>query len=76
MAISACPNCESARLYKTKRPVSSGGGYAPDLLPGLGRFWSSEKLDVVVCQDCGLMRLFARTEARARLQSSPKWQRT
>ena len=76
MAISACPNCESSRLYKTKQPVASGGGHSPNLLPGLGRFWSTQKFDVVVCQDCGLMRFFARPEARAKLQSSTKWQRT
>jgi DNA-directed RNA polymerase subunit RPC12/RpoP len=75
MAIQACSNCQGKRLFKTKKPVSSGGGYAPDVLPGLSTMWKSGKLDVVVCQDCGLVRSFARPEAIEKLEESPKWQR-
>jgi hypothetical protein len=55
--------------------VSAGGGYAPNYLPGLGRFWRAEKFNVVVCEDCGLTRFFASTDACARLASSTKWKR-
>jgi DNA-directed RNA polymerase subunit RPC12/RpoP len=75
MAISACTNCGSTRLYKSKHAVSAGGGYAPNYLPGLGSFWRSERLDVIVCHECGLTRFFASPEARRRVSSSPKWER-
>ena len=76
MAISACPNCSSKRLFRAKKPVSSGGGYAPDYLPGLGRnLVLSGRFDVVVCQDCGLTRLFASQDDRNKLAESPKWER-
>ncbi|HEX6557934.1 MAG TPA: hypothetical protein VF021_00685 [Longimicrobiales bacterium] len=74
MAISACPNCGSKRLFKNRKPVSAGGGYAPDYLNGLGSFFSPAKFEIVVCQDCGLTRYFAVREALAKLQTSTKWQ--
>ncbi len=75
MAISACPNCGGKHLYKSKKGVSAGGGYAPNYLPGLGSFWSAEHFDIVLCNDCGLTRFFASTEARAKLSTSTKWER-
>jgi predicted nucleic-acid-binding Zn-ribbon protein len=75
MAISACPNCGSKQLYKTKKDVSAGGGYAPNYLPGLGSFWSAERFTVVLCNDCGLTRFFATQTARAKLSDSSRWER-
>jgi hypothetical protein len=75
VAVSACPNCKGTRLFRTAGPVSAGGGYAPNYLPGLGSVWKAEKFDVVVCEECGLTRLFAGADARARLASSKKWVR-
>ena len=76
MAISACPNCSSKRLFRAKKAAGSGGGYAPDYLPGLGSsIWRGATFDVVVCQDCGLTRLFASPEARGKLPESDKWER-
>jgi predicted nucleic-acid-binding Zn-ribbon protein len=70
-----CPECGSRNLYQSGE-ISAGGGHAPDYLPGLGRrFWSAEKFYLVVCQDCGLTRFFARQEARERLSQSSKWTR-
>lgn len=34
---STCPECGSSNLYLSKE-VSSGGGYAPNYLPGLSSF--------------------------------------
>ncbi len=34
-----CPNCQSKNLYKTKTGVASGGGHAPNYLPGLGKWY-------------------------------------
>lgn len=74
MEISPCPNCGKSNLYYSK-PVSAGGGYAPNYLPGLGIFWSAGKFNVVVCQDCGLTRFFAGPDATAKLATNKKWMR-
>jgi DNA-directed RNA polymerase subunit RPC12/RpoP len=75
MAISACSNCSSKRLYKSRKPVSPGGGDGGTFLPGLGTFWVPPKVDVVICQDCGLTRLFASQESLEKLTTSSKWMR-
>ena len=72
--ISPCPNCHGKDLYRSSE-VSAGGRNAPDYLPGLGRFWRSERFRLVVCHDCGLTRFFARREATEQLPSSKKWER-
>jgi len=70
--LTPCPNCRGNTLYESP-PVSSGGGHAPNYLPGLGRFVISARFVVVVCRDCGLTRFFASPEARAKLKESRKW---
>jgi hypothetical protein len=55
--------------------MSSGGGYAPNYLPGLGRVWRTARFDVIVCRDCGLTRWFASDEAREKLNDSGMWER-
>jgi DNA-directed RNA polymerase subunit RPC12/RpoP len=67
-----CPNCGGRTLYRGPA-TSSGGGHAPNYLPGLGRFLSPARFVLVVCRDCGLARFFAQPEARARLKDSGKW---
>ncbi len=74
MIVSPCPNCSGDNLYRSK-PVSAGGGYAPNYLPDLGGFWVAAKFDVVVCGDCGLTRLFASHEALQKLPLSNRWKR-
>lgn len=73
--VSPCPTCESSNLYTSEKAVSSGGGYAPNYLPGLGPALRSARLDIIVCADCGHMRYFASEEARAKLSQSSKWRR-
>lgn len=75
MAITACTNCSGKRLYKSRKEISAGGGYAPNYLPGLGTLLKAGKFQVIVCVDCGLTRFFASPEARAKLSASPKWER-
>jgi len=70
--LAPCPNCGGNTLYRS-RPVSSGGGHAPNFLPGLGKFLFSARFVVVVCRDCGLTRFFAQPEARAKLKESGRW---
>jgi len=71
---SPCSSCGGRNLFRSTKPVSAGGGHAPDYLPGLGRFFVSEKFHVVLCRDCGLTRLFARREALDKLADSTKWE--
>lgn len=72
MKISPCPNCGGSHLYQSK-PVSAGGGHAPDYLPGLGNFLRAEKFTLVLCRDCGLTRFFARPEALPKLSETDDW---
>jgi predicted nucleic-acid-binding Zn-ribbon protein len=74
MKISRCPNCGGGNLYRSK-PVSAGGGHAPNYLPGLGRLFMSERFHLVLCKDCGLTRFFARREATEKVAESEKWER-
>ena len=71
---SNCPECGQGNLYSSGE-VSSGGGYAPNYLPGLGGVFASAKLNVVVCRDCGLTRFFASRAAREKLPESGKWRK-
>jgi hypothetical protein len=70
-----CPNCGGRDLYVTTKPISSGGGYAPDLLPGLHAWFRAGKLRAVLCADCGLYRQFADEDARLAVRSSSRWQK-
>ena len=72
---SPCPNCDGGNVFVTEKDVSAGGGHAPNFLPGLGSFFAAERLNVVVCSDCGLMRFFASRTAREKLKESEKWKR-
>jgi predicted nucleic-acid-binding Zn-ribbon protein len=74
MKPASCPNCGGQNQYAS-RPVSAGGGYAPNYLPGLGGLIGSGKFQLVCCEDCGLTRFFARAEATAKLRDSSKWTR-
>ena len=40
--VAPCPNCQGKTLYRSPE-ISSGGGHAPNYLPGLGRFVFSAK---------------------------------
>jgi predicted nucleic-acid-binding Zn-ribbon protein len=70
--VTPCPECGGRTLYRGPG-TSSGGGHAPDFLPGLGKFVFSARFVLVVCRDCGLTRFFAQPEARAKLKDAKKW---
>ena len=74
MKSSTCTDCGSSNLFRSK-PVTSGGGYAPDYLPGLRNFWRAAKFEMVLCKDCGLTRFIASPEARENVSDSKDWQR-
>jgi hypothetical protein len=71
--ITACPNCGSNDLYMTR--ANSCGSDGPNLLPGLGGWFSSAQFQVVACADCGLTRYFIEPEALAKLRESSRWNR-
>lgn len=70
-----CPNCQSRNVYRTTKPVASGGGHAPNFLPGVGSWFRAGRFDIVVCRDCGLTRFFVQQEDRDDLDDSNKWER-
>ena len=70
--VSLCPNCGGSSQYRGPE-AGSGGGHAPNYLPGLGSFWRSARFSLVVCRDCGLTRFFASPEARQKLKESSRW---
>ncbi len=70
--VSPCPSCGGNTLYRGPE-TSSGGGHAPNYLPGLGSFLRAAKFTLVVCRDCGLTRFFVAPEARVKLKESSKW---
>jgi predicted nucleic-acid-binding Zn-ribbon protein len=70
--LAPCPECRGNTLYESK-PISAGGGHAPNYLPGLGRFVISARFVLVVCRDCGLTRFFASPDARQKLKESRHW---
>jgi len=69
---SSCPECGGHTLYRGPE-TSSGGGHAPNYLPGLGGFLRAAKFTLVVCRDCGLTRFYVADEARRKLSESAKW---
>jgi hypothetical protein len=62
-----CPNCGGNSLYWT---TVSSGGRDFRLLPGLGEFLFFAELNVVVCGDCGLTRLFTAPDALKKLKET------
>ncbi|HEX8915275.1 MAG TPA: hypothetical protein VF796_23180 [Humisphaera sp.] len=69
--LTKCTHCGSADLYTHK--VDAGGGYGPNLLSGLGGFFSFAKFDVVLCSACGRCEFFA--DERARQNATTTWRR-
>jgi hypothetical protein len=74
MRLKPCPHCDSNEVYERPK-VNVAGSSGPDLLPGLGAWYTGAKATVVVCGSCGLMRVFASPEARAKMSESEKWTR-
>jgi predicted nucleic-acid-binding Zn-ribbon protein len=72
---STCPACGSRDQFQPLKPVRSGGGQAPNLLPGLGTWYQAAAFELVLCADCGLTRFYAVREAREKLRTSAKWRR-
>ena len=74
MRLKPCPQCDGTEVHQ-RQNVCVAGSSGPDLLPGLGRWFSGAKATVVVCRSCGFIRLFAAPEARDKMSASEKWTR-
>lgn len=70
-----CPECGGKNLHRSL-PTGAAGGYGPDLLPGLGKLFSSAEFYAVLCADCGLTRYYTTKETIARVGGSSKWQKS
>lgn len=70
-----CPECGSSNLHSSS-PIAAVGGYGPDLLPGLGKLFSSASFIAVLCADCGLTRYYATKETIGRLGQTGKWRKS
>ena len=66
-----CSECGSSDIMTTT--IASGGGYAPDLLPGAHPWWGGGKLEVYVCGACGHFRYFVPSEALPLVRKSKKF---
>ena len=67
-----CSECGSSDVWTTT--ISSGGGYAPDVLPGAQpHWWGGGKLEVYICGACGHLRWFVPADALARVRKSKKF---
>ena len=66
-----CNECGSTDLRMTV--VASGGGYAPDLLPGTHPWWTTGKLEVWICCTCGLFQYYVPEQALHEIAKSDKF---
>ena len=68
-----CGECQSSTIYTTT--VSSGGGYAPDLLPGTHPWYSGSNLEIYICAKCGNFQFFVPEDALSKLAKAPKFKK-
>jgi hypothetical protein len=69
-----CPECDSDKVYRYKKPITAAGGDGPYLLPKLNSgLFSPAKFLPVVCAECGYVRYFASEESRYELETSEHW---
>jgi hypothetical protein len=66
-----CDECGGTNIRTTT--VSTGGGYAPDLLPGAHPWWKSGKLEVFVCAACGHFQFFVPSDVLPSVIESPEF---
>lgn len=74
--ISACTNCGSREQRIASTQTGGVKSSTTNLLPGAGGWLTPATLQIVVCLECGLTRLFADSEAVTNLRNSDLWERT
>ncbi len=68
-----CPACGGREIYTTE--VYSGGGHAPDLLPGAHPWWRAGRLEIYVCGTCGHFQYFVPEKILSKVRESEKFRR-
>ena len=68
-----CGECQSSSIYTTT--ISSGGGYAPDLLPGTQPWYSAGKVEIYICTKCGHLQFFVPDDVLAKVSKSKKFRK-
>lgn len=66
-----CSECGAKEIYGTV--IGSGGGYAPDMLPGAHEWWREGKMEVYVCGSCGHYQFFVPEKYLVKLKHSRKF---
>jgi hypothetical protein len=74
---SRCSECHGTSLYRTTTKAGATNGALSgiyfDLLPNLGSTFAYADMDIVVCGDCGHIRLYASRGAREKLAQAGGW---
>ena len=70
--LSPCPNCGSRALYRSES-VEASSTHGPNILPWLGRLFHRARMSLILCKDCGSVRLFADEESRGKVAESKHW---
>lgn len=68
-----CSECGGSEIYRTV--ISSGGGHAPDMLPGAHPWWRGGKMEIYVCGGCGHYQFFVPAEYLANIKQLKKFQK-
>lgn len=66
-----CAECGGTNIRTAN--VQSGGGWAPDLLPGAHSMWTSATLEVFICTGCGHFQYFVPTDRLPDVVASDKF---
>ncbi|HUP89372.1 MAG TPA: hypothetical protein VM100_08480 [Longimicrobiales bacterium] len=74
MNISPCPNCGSKSQFKmNKKRLARTGN--PAYIAWIMSYFQTTPYDSVICESCGLVRLFVGQEARQKLPTAKHWER-
>lgn len=74
--MNTCQVCGSNEIYLHEDYFRDKGGTGETVLPGLGsNALFVAKIRTSVCQNCGLVRIFASEDARNKLATSKGWKR-
>ena len=76
--VKPCPECGGTEIYRRRYLTGQwdlGGDIRGFGFPELGGATYGAMYSMLVCRDCGHVRLFASEEARAKLAEAPGWTR-
>jgi len=68
-----CSECGGKTIFQTE--VVARGPYGPNLLPGLGSFWTPPKFEIYICRECGHCRFFVPERMLPQIETSGRYSR-